>query len=220
MKTTTTILIALGLVCCASSHAPASMLTFELGGPEFSGSGANAIAEDAVVLTFDDSVGPNEVRLTVTFNGGEGVDDTAKLNDLVFNVDTTISSFAYVSGVSAIASSPSYLLDGHGVDGSKGYDVLFNYPPPGDSGTFTVGLDSVYDILGAGLVASSFDLTNQLGYGPLHAAVHINAVDNGNSGHYGDTEGNGIIPEPSSFLVWGIGLLGCGVYFRRRRFRA
>lgn len=52
-------------------------------------------------MTFDDSFGPNIVRLEINFQGGVGVDPGAFLNDLVFNVSDALSglTFSYVSGV-------------------------------------------------------------------------------------------------------------------------
>ena len=88
-------------VCLVTSPTSASIFTINIGGNETSGSGAGAIANDAIVMTFDDSFGPNIVRLEINFQGGVGVDPGAFLNDLVFNVSDALSglTFSYVSGV-------------------------------------------------------------------------------------------------------------------------
>ena len=212
------------LAAITGSVSPASILTFNIGGTEFSNSGAASIASNAIVLTLDDFNSSGTVRLTVTFNGGSGVDATARLNDLGLNLDPakSITGFAWVSGVTVTTGSPSSSQNAYNLDGSHGYDVLFDYRPPGGQGDFAPGLTSVYDMTGAGLTAASFNFTNDSGKGPYRVAVHINAVNNnGNSGHY--TESNAppwtSIPEPGSLSVWGLGLVLSGLAVARRRRR-
>lgn len=200
-------------LCLVTSPALGSIFTINIGGNETSGSGANAIANDAIVMTFDDSVGPNKVRLEIFFKGGAGVDPGAFLNDLVFNVSDALSgfSFSYVSGVAALAGSPSYAMNAKSLSPQSGFDIEFDYAPP-TAPVFFVGMKSTYDIMATGLNSSLFNFRNVANQ--FRAYTHINAVDNGNSGKFGDR----VIPEPAALTIW-LGTMLGGLAFVRLRLR-
>ena len=93
----------------------------------------------------------------------------------------------------------------------NGFDIEFDYAPP-TAPSFFVGLKSTYDISAAGLVANSFDFQNFAN--EFKAYTHINAVDNGNSGKFGDS----VVPEPTALTVW-LGTMLGGLAFVRLRSR-
>ena len=205
------------IVILFASSASASVLRIGIGGDELSRSG-RWINEEALVLTFDDSFGPNLVRLTIDFDGGTGVDLAAFVDDLVFNVDDslTIDSFNFLSGLSDVeASVIDYVANDTDLPPEEGFDIKFAF---GNSNQdrFNVGETSVYELVGTGLTASSFNFTNDDG---IVAYTHINAYENGDSGKF---EGsvthapNAPVPEPGASLIW-ISLLGMAGAFRKRR---
>lgn len=214
----TFILILTCVAVLLPSSADASIWTLNVGGNETTGSGANAIANDAIVMSFDDSVGPNKVRLTINFQGGAGVDASAFLNDLVFSVSDALSgfTFSYVSGVVTHLGSPTHSMNAQSLSPKSGFDILFNYPPPTGKPKFFVGMTSTYDITATGVNSNSFDFMNVAN--EFKAFVHINAVDNGNSGKFGNTV-NQVVPEPTALTIWLGTMLGslAIVRFRSRR---
>ena len=187
-----------------ADRSDASILILNIGGGEYSSSGASAIATDAVVLTLNDSIVAGAVQMEVWFKGGTGVNPLAILNDLTMNLDPTksITSFGWVSGV--VVNTVGFSPNGYNNDGSHGYDIEFNYPPPTGAPRLTVNGKSTYNMFGSGLTVSSFLFTNQSGHGPFRAAVHINEVNVGKSGHYADSDFSfgGAVPEPTTFTVW------------------
>lgn len=206
------------------NRSDASIMTMNLGGSEFSASGASSIASNEIVLTFDDGIVAGAVQLKIQFNGGSGVNTGAKINSLVLNLDPSksISSFAKVSGVSV--GSAAFSQNAYNSDGSKGYDVKFDYPTSNGS-QFAVGSTSIYNMFGVGLSVASFDVTNasdspNYNKGPFHAAAHINEVNVGKSGHYSDSSISYLqqIPEPGSIAVWaGFCIFGIAYSFRRQK---
>ncbi|PNY34084.1 hypothetical protein C2E31_25095 [Rhodopirellula baltica] len=178
------------------------------------------------MVTFDDMGTSGSVRVTIDFQGGTGVDTQAKLNDIVFNLDPSqsISSFAFVEGIAATKNGTQqifYSAAGVGTGALAGANILFDFPPPGHDPPLQPGSKSVYDIFGsAGLTAASFNVSggSQPATSPFIAAVHINAVNNGESGHFKATvttpPGNPPhhTPEPGAMAIFAAftGLLAVG----------
>ena len=135
-----------------------------------------------------------------------------KVKDILFNIAPSFASLAitYVSGVEA--SDTEFDPNGHQLNSLlSGFDILFSYAVNGPNGTFYNGQTSVYNLFATGLTANAFNAFNNDGAGSFRAAAHIN-LPNGSSpsGKYGGN-GNEVIPEPASLLVWvarpGFGLL-------------
>ena len=209
MKRLTIVLFAIWVALAAS--AVSASLSIDIGGAEFSGSGANSIASDAITLLFEDSaddatIGANDIRLTINFNGGTGVDATAKINEITFNADplAVVSGMTFDSGDIASPSIQPYSQNTYSSDGDRYYDFEIQFQTSGD--TFDVDDEAVFTITGTGLTPSTFNFFSDPGNkGPFLAAAHINAVDDGDSGHYGGGE----IPEPASVAVWAVIALLC-----------
>lgn len=222
------VLTILGVICWASPARAA--LTINIGGAEFSGSGSATIASNAITLLFEDqsddgSIAADTVRLTINFNGGTGVDAVAKINEIVFNGEQ--ATVTYLSGSSGtpspfIQSNPGPPGQGYSSDGDKYYDFRIQFPTSGD--TFDVGDVSVYKIVGTGITAGTFSqLADPSDKGPWFAAAQINAVTNGNSGHYGGLVGDGPgpeVPEPATLAIWSLALGFAGFVGKRRLSRS
>lgn len=217
------------------SPTTASIKTIEIGGAEYSSSGANSVASDAVVLSFNDGISDDYVRLTIQFNGGTGVDSDAKLALLNFNVDaTSITKAVWIEAESFTRAKFDYddpLVEYYNPDSfgspASGFDFDFTFPRS-NKADFEVGEKVVYDIYGSGsgtagkLLADDFLTQNTDTNYLYYATVQLLSVDGGNSGKYGSTGFGGDgdpVPEPGTIAIWsmiGLGAVG-GATWRRRK---
>ena len=204
--------ISFSVLLCFSPGMARASVEISIGGPEVSGSGAGAVPDDAITLFFDDHpVLDDTVQLTLSANPG-----AVKVKDILFNIAPSFASLAitYVSGVEA--SDTEFDPNGHQLNSLlSGFDILFSYAVNGPNGTFYNGQTSVYNLFATGLTANAFNAFNNDGAGSFRAAAHIN-LPNGSSpsGKYGGN-GNEVIPEPASLLVW-VALCLCGVVVAAR----
>ena len=156
-------------------------ITMELGGIDFAGAGA-MLPDDALTLVFDDSGGPGIVRLTI--DGANLPAGTAKLKDVVFNIDPLFAgglTFSHVSGVetNGVPTFSQDSINGWGPAGS--FDIEFSFKTSGPLGDFFPSSESVFDITGTGLVADDFRSAST-GSDSQIAAFHLNTTGNGQSG--------------------------------------
>ncbi len=173
-----------------------------------------------VTASFDDSFGgPNTVRLTMSTPNLSG---TEFMSQLYLNFDPTLDPTQLTfTAVDVSDSNPENGDANNGIftgvnafqsDGDGIYDILFDFPPPpgGGSDLFTAGETVIYDITYiAPITAASFDYFSYEGggNGTYLAAAHIQGigVDGLDSGWIG------VVPEPSTALLLGLGLAGLGV---------
>jgi hypothetical protein len=208
------VVLFVGVLAILSPGIAVGSVEISIGGPELS-NGGTTIPDDAITLSFNDA-GANTVQLTIAANPG-----AVKVKDIVFNVAPAFTSlaFAYVSGV--VANDTDFDANDQKLNNLLDlFDVLFSYSTSGPNGSFFNGKTSVYNLSAPGLTAAAFNAFNDDGAGPFRAAAHIN-LPNGSSpsGKYGGN-GDGVIPEPASVLVWAAlslcGAIICGRRYRRR----
>jgi hypothetical protein len=141
------------------------------------------------------------------------------VNDWYFNLDPQLNpldlTFELQSGNTApaadnILQDPDPSKNEYKADGTGGlFDIVFDFPE--DDATRFEGQESIqYLITGAGLSASSFNFLSDGGYGGWHTAAKIQALSDppGGSTWIGDGDGTPPIPEPTTILLVGLGLLG------------
>jgi len=211
--------LAFALALGFGPGAGAATLTFDLS-IEFSGATTPGGTPPFVTATFDDSVGgPNDVRLTMSASGLVGTESVA---NLFFNFDSALDPTQITfTPVDNTASVPNAILTGVNAfqaDGDGFFDIKFDFPPaPGSFGPrFTTGEMVVYDLTYTGPIdVGSFNFFSAPGggAGSFLSAAHIQSI-----GELGEGSGwIGAVPEPSTVLLFGMGLVGLVAVGRRSR---
>lgn len=209
------------LILALASLSWADVLIFELN-YEFSGGTPPSGLPPWLTATFDDSVGPDKVRLTMSASGltdPEFVDGQGWLFNLNPALNPTALSFSYISGNDA--DSIFKEVNAFKADGDGYFDIQFSWDPKPDS-RLTAGQTVVYDISGiTGLVASDFNFYSYPsgGAGIYHTAAHVQGIGPDDlSGWIGDGVGAPPqkVPEPTTLLLIGSGLGFLAGYAKRR----
>jgi hypothetical protein len=209
--------LAFGALLGIGPDAGAAMLTFDLG-VEYSGGQQPA---GTFTATFDDSFGgPNTVRLTLSATGPVG-SERESVGLWLFNfdpdLDPTQLTFDAVDDTASVPNSITTGVDEFKAAGGGLFDIEFDFPPPAghDSARFTVGEVVIYDITYTGPIdVSAFDFQSASlgGNGTHRSAAHVMRI--------GPADGSGWIgatPEPSTALLFGVGLVGLAGVGRRSR---
>jgi len=194
--------------------AGATTLTLDMS-VEFSGGTPPAGGIPWVTATFDDSFGgANTVRLTISNTNLTGDEFNAAIY-LNFdpNLDASLLTFTAFDNSASGPNSVTGLNDDFMADGDGFFDILFDMPPPPGDDKFSAGESIIYDLTyTSAITAGSFDYGSVLGggNGSFLAAAHIQETAGGESGWVGAP-----IPEPSTALLLGLGLVGLSLQRRR-----
>ncbi|MBE9531694.1 MAG: PEP-CTERM sorting domain-containing protein [Proteobacteria bacterium] len=212
------IAIVLGLVFMASS---AQATSFDLD-TEFSGAQEPEGAGPWLNASFVDD-GAGTVTLTMS---DLNLTDNEFVGSWYFNVDTSVLpsdlQITHVGGVQGSVATTDLNNDSDSTnnnaqfkaDGDGFFDIRFDWA----NGEFGAGDTSVYEISCGScmLTASSFDFMSEPGgnNGTYNTAAHVQGIgiNDQDSGWIGNT----VIPEPSTYLLLGSGMLGLAFWRKRR----
>jgi hypothetical protein len=215
---------ALGIVLLLGVGAQAATLTLGLD-TEFSGGQEPAGTAPWITAVFDDATGdPSSVLLTMSATGLVGGKNGELMALMHFNLDPvldpTLLSFVVVDAGSVGTTVVNTGVDGFKADGDGLYDIQFDFPPPPGTpaGRFTEGKSMIYEIFYSGGIidASSFDFlsTPDGGAGVFLAAAHVQNTTGAGTGGSGWI---GVVPEPATGVLLGLGLLGLASVRRPRQ---
>jgi hypothetical protein len=161
---------------------------------------------------FEDVV-PGQVRLTMGAGNLSG--SSQFVSDWYFNLDfKTGLKFSYEASDGPAAFGISFNPNG---DLKKGFNLQFSFfTANNDSTRFDAGEFVTYLFTGDGLTASLFDVANENGYLTM---AHVQGIGSqeGSAWIAAQKSSDQSVPEPTTMLLLGVGLIGLG-FFGRKRF--
>lgn len=171
-----------------------------------------------LTATFDDFGGTGAVQLTMSATNLTGFEFVTQW---LFNLNPALNpsslAFALQPGSTVAATSIGSSTNAFSAGGGSAFDILFSFPTAFGPARFSASDVSIYQIIGPGLLASSFDFTSVGGgSGPLLTSARVQGI--------GPTaDGSGWItpvPEPGSLLLLSSGLAGIVARRSRRKKRS
>ena len=195
------------------AHADSFTLDFEY---EFSGGDTPGGTSPFLTATFTD-VGPGQVQLTMD---AAHLIDREFVHAWYFNFypadDPGMLTATYQTGVDAAAVS--FDANAFKADGDGYFDIKFSFQNPE---RFGIGATSVYLLERPDLTAGMFMFPSVGGHEPLKngfvSAAHVGGIGAGGegSGWLASNERHDVVPEPTTMMLIGAGLIG--LHIRRRR---
>lgn len=166
-----------------------------------------------LTATFDDEGSAGMVILTLVASGLTG---TEFVTEWDFNLNPSLdpNQLSFVPNPGS-ANSISTGVNAFKADGDGRYDIQFLFPTNG-SDRFGAGDVAIFKISLTDITANSFNFLSfpDGGHGPFLSAAHVQGI--GDDGK--DSGWVAPVPEPSTMLLLGFGLVGIAA-FGRKKFR-
>lgn len=167
---------------------------------------------------FDDLGGIGFVTLTMDFNADNGMAD---ITEVYFNVDPLIDptslTFTRLGGTGPTAADTTINqgTDLYQADGDGLYDIWFDIANSPQAARFNAGENLIYQIVGAGITANSFDFFSTPSglNGPFKAAAKVQ--DTGLQGLQSDWIAATPVPLPAAAWLFASAIAMLG-WLRRR----
>ena len=180
-------------------------------------SGATPVG--TLVVELEDTA-PSTVKLSVD---ASALYDTEFVSKLYLNLDPTLDPTALVItdlGGPYIVDSINQAVDNYKADGDGKYDIYieFNTSNTTIANRLGSGEQAEFSIVGgAGFDASHFEFLSAPagGHGPFFVAAHVQGIGE-DSGWVTDGNGDVPVPEASTLMLFGSGLIGILGFLRRK----
>jgi len=217
MKRGAILAIVFGLGLALSPMLYADPVVFEL---DFTYSGTNPVGTPPWLKATFSEAGTsglfNIVQLTMEATNLTGNEFAgAWYFNTIYSGPLSSSSFEYQNDSSAPKATVSVGTNAFKA-GSAGYfDIEFDFPEANNVNRFDASEEAIYYIMGQGLTPEDFKALNQPD-GLYYTAAHVQGIYGELSGWIAATGGAQPIPEPTTMLLLGAGLIGLGFFGRKR----
>jgi hypothetical protein len=219
MKRGAILAIVLGLGLALSPMLYADPVVFEL---DFTYSGTNPVGPTPWLKATFSEAGTsglfNIVQLTMEATNLTGNEFAgAWYFNTISSAPLSSGSFSYDAAYSSAPEAKVSVGTNAFKAGSAGYfDIEFDFPEANNVNRFDASEEAIYYIMGQGLTPEDFKALNQPD-GLYYTAAHVQGIYGELSGWIAATSGTQPIPEPTTMLLLGVGLIGLG-FFGRKRF--